>query len=62
MQGGPTAGIVGFFDGILSGGSWGEDDAIVYATSVPSGLWQVPAVGGEPVPLTELGDDEVNHM
>lgn len=30
----------------VPGASWGENDVIVFAT--PSGLWQVPASGGEP--------------
>jgi serine/threonine-protein kinase len=33
----------------VPGASWGDNGAIVFAT--PSGLWQVPASGGEPSPL-----------
>ena len=38
----------------LRGASWGADGTIVFASSDPtSGLWRpVPAVGGEPEPLT----------
>ena len=36
------------------GASWGDDDTIVFATNDPaSGLWQVPASGGEPTVLTK---------
>ena len=49
--------------GSLQGASWGADDTIIFGTSDPSGLWRVPAGGGEPEELTtpeaELG--EVNH-
>jgi serine/threonine-protein kinase len=35
-------------------GSWGEDDAIVFAATNNGGLWRVPAVGGTPEELTKL--------
>ena len=40
------------------GGSWTGDDTIVFGSEY-SGLSSVPAVGGNPEPLTELGPDEV---
>ena len=40
-------------DGNLRGASWGADDAIIFATQATgSGLWRVPAAGGEPHSLT----------
>ncbi len=43
------------------GMSWGRDDVVVYGS--PSGLMRVPAVGGEPEPLTTLDPErgEVSH-
>ena len=43
------------------GGSWTGDDTIVFGSRY-SGLSSVPAVGGNPEPLTELGPDEVGHL
>ncbi len=40
-------------DGNLRGATWGADDTIVFATQATgSGLWIVPAAGGEPEALT----------
>ena len=40
-------------DGNLRGATWGADDTIVFATQATgSGLWRVPAAGGEPEVLT----------
>jgi eukaryotic-like serine/threonine-protein kinase len=36
------------------GASWGEDGDILYAPDGSSGLWRVPALGGEPRPATRL--------
>lgn len=35
------------------GGSWGDDDQIVYMPDFYAGLWRVPAAGGEPAQLTK---------
>jgi len=45
------------------GGSWGDDDRIVFAAGTRSSLQVVPARGGEPAPLTTLDRDagEVSH-
>jgi Tol biopolymer transport system component/tRNA A-37 threonylcarbamoyl transferase component Bud32 len=43
------------------GGSWGEDDFIVFADGLNSGLLRVPASGGTPQPFTTLAADEANH-
>ena len=49
----------------LRGGSWGDDDVIVFGTTVARGLGlsMVPAGGGTPEPLTELDKEkgEVSH-
>jgi Tol biopolymer transport system component len=34
------------------GGSWGADGTIVFVPSSPSGLWRIPASGGEPRRVT----------
>jgi serine/threonine protein kinase len=36
------------------GGSWNRDGVIVFAPSYNTGIYRVPAEGGEPEPLTEL--------
>jgi hypothetical protein len=36
------------------GGSWNQDNVIVFASDSFRGLYRVPAAGGTPVPLTEL--------
>jgi hypothetical protein len=36
------------------GGAWGDDDRIVFAPNVASGLLRVPAIGGTPEPFTTL--------
>ena len=38
------------------GASWGSDDTIVFAEG-SSGLWRVPAAGGEPKQITELDSE-----
>ena len=43
------------------GGSWGKDDVIVLAPSSGSTLWSVSASGGEPTPLTRLGERHNSH-
>ena len=45
------------------GASWGPDGRIVFAPSPQSALFQVPAAGGEPEPLTVLdaGKKETSH-
>ena len=43
------------------GGSWGHDDTIIFATSLTSGLWRVPAGGGEPDELTTPEPGEGSH-
>ena len=40
----------------VEGFSWGADDAIVFGS--PTGLMRVPAVGGEPQPLTTVDPDQ----
>jgi eukaryotic-like serine/threonine-protein kinase len=36
------------------GGAWSRDGVIVFAPDIRSGLWRVPAEGGEPSPLTPV--------
>ena len=59
VLGGPAVTIVE--DQVIRGASWGPDDVIVFNSA--SGLMRVPAVGGEPEPLTTLdpAQDEFEH-
>ena len=42
--------------------SWGDHDAIVFATTLPSsGLWMVSANGGDPTQITTPKPDETQH-
>ena len=41
------------------GATWGDDNTITFATTIPSGLWRVSASGGEPTVLTT--PDGVQH-
>ncbi len=56
VLGGPAANICNATD--LRGGSWGSDGTIVFSPDAQSGLWRVPAAGGEPVKLTDAGGGE----
>ena len=40
------------------GAAWGPNDTIVFGGGTGSGLWQVPAAGGAPEPLTSLDADK----
>jgi serine/threonine-protein kinase len=40
------------------GASWGEGDVIVFCESPSSGLFKMPATGGEPEPLTTLDTEK----
>jgi Tol biopolymer transport system component len=43
------------------GGSWGDDNQIVFTPDFYSGLWRVPAGGGTAVQLTVPADDRTTH-
>jgi serine/threonine-protein kinase len=43
------------------GATWGPDETIVFAPAPRSGLQRVSSAGGEPQPLTTLGEGEFSH-
>ena len=43
------------------GGSWGDDNHIVFMPDFYTGLWRVPAAGGPAVQLTVPADDRTTH-
>ena len=43
------------------GGSWGDDNHIVFMPDFYSGLWRVPAAGGTPVQVTVPADAITTH-
>jgi Tol biopolymer transport system component len=49
-SGGPTSALCDAVNG--KGGSWNQDGIIVFAPDYNSGIYRVPAAGGEPTPLT----------
>ena len=61
ILGGPSLTICESPGGAGRGASWGPDDTIVFATTAPSGLWRVPAGGGEPEQLT-TPDPQRDHL
>ena len=64
VLGGPTSTICQLPGG-LRGASWGPDGTIVFGSAdTTSGLWRVPAVGGEPEQLTTPDPEqgEVDHV
>ena len=59
IHGGPAVTICEVSDA-PGGASWGEDNTIVFAPSNVSGLFRVPAAGGEPKALT-TPEENVSH-
>jgi serine/threonine-protein kinase len=53
VLGGPATTICDATD--VRGGTWGADGTILFAPNPRSGIWRVPATGGEPVKLTDAG-------
>jgi Tol biopolymer transport system component/tRNA A-37 threonylcarbamoyl transferase component Bud32 len=43
------------------GGSWGDDNNIIFAPNIRGGLFRVSSNGGKPQALTELKGSEVTH-
>ena len=43
------------------GASWADDGRIIASLDLTTGLSQIPAEGGTPVPLTELSPGELSH-
>ncbi len=59
MSGGPA--IVLCDAPVGRGGTWNQDNVIVFAPGTNTGLMRVSAAGGEPQPVSALGDKEVSH-
>src|SRR3984893_15118438 len=43
------------------GGTWNQNDVIVFAPSILTGLLRVPAAGGTPTPITNISEREPAH-
>ena len=64
-SGGPATNLSRSVGGAGRGATWGPDASIVFATSDPAtGLWRVPAQGGEPEMLTraDTAQGELDHF
>ena len=61
VTGGPARTICDVGD--IRGGTWSQDDVIVYGTPQQAGLFRVPAAGGTPVALSTIdaAAGEINH-
>ncbi len=59
VTGGPPLPLCDVTD--ARGGAWSRDDVIVFAPGAAVGLSKVPAAGGTPEPVTELGENEGSH-
>ena len=61
VTGGPPRTICD--SGAIRGGTWSQDDVIVYGTPQQAGLFRVPATGGTPVALSTIDPaaGEINH-
>jgi eukaryotic-like serine/threonine-protein kinase len=45
----------------VKGGSWNDNDEIIFSPTADSGVFKVPAIGGEPVQLTKVGPEHNSH-
>jgi Tol biopolymer transport system component len=59
VAGGPPTTICAAPNG--KGGSWNSDGDIIFTPDFNKAIFKVPAIGGEPVPLTRLGTDHDSH-
>jgi Tol biopolymer transport system component len=59
VAGGPPVSLCNAENG--KGGSWNEAGDIIFAARAGSGISRVPAVGGEPVPVTRLDGTHNSH-
>ena len=60
MDGGSPSPIVDVRNFV--GASWSEDGSIVYGQAFVSGLLRIPADGGTPISVTQLGEGELVHL
>ena len=59
VDGGPPVTLCAAENG--KGGSWNEQNEIIFARTSDNGIFVVPAIGGEPRQLTRLGPDFNSH-
>ena len=59
VAGGPS--VMMDADAHWAGGHWTSSDTIYYSRNYRSGVWRIPAEGGEPEPLT-VPDDEAGDL
>jgi Tol biopolymer transport system component len=57
--GGPVVNLCDAPDG--RGGTWNQDDVILFASAIISPVFRVPAAGGTPVPVTTINEQEPGH-
>jgi len=59
VGGGPPVTLCAAENG--KGGSWNSQGEIIFAPSYDTGIFKVPAIGGEPVQLTTVGEGVDSH-
>jgi Tol biopolymer transport system component len=59
VAGGPPVTLCAASNG--KGGSWNEDDIIIFAPTAGARIHRVASIGGEPEPITELSDGGNSH-
>jgi Tol biopolymer transport system component len=55
IDGGPVQSLTPAQNRELRGGTWSPDGRTIVFGSISGGLFSVPAGGGQPVPLTQIG-------
>ncbi len=59
VAGGPPVTLCAARNG--KGGSWNSQGDVIFAPNYNTGIHKVPAIGGDPVPLTTLGPEYESH-
>jgi Tol biopolymer transport system component len=59
VAGGPPVTLCAASNG--KGGSWNRRDDIIFTPAADTPIYRVPAIGGDPVPITEIASEHNSH-